>query len=93
MNLVYFDRQLSDLAPNVIGAFCHDPGARWATLIDIMTALDNRESVTIRPASESELQRAESIIALHEVTEQLASRFGGLLDSSEPQHDAEGNAE
>lgn len=82
MNLVYFEEQLSSLAPGLIGAFCIDPGAQWVTFVDIMAALDTGESIAIRPASASEKTRVESVIALSQIADQLAAKIGGLLDTS-----------
>ena len=83
MNLVYFDRQLSEQAPGVIGAFCVNPGANWVTFPSIIDALDRGEVVCIRPASEAERERVESVIALSLIADQLAAKVGGLLDSAD----------
>ena len=83
MNLVYFDRQLSDQAPSLIGAFCVDPGANWVTFTAIIEALDQGREVNIRPASPDERGRVEAIIALNSIADQLAAKIGGLLDVSE----------
>lgn len=84
MNIVYFDRQLSDQAPNHIGAFCLNPGASWVNFADIVKALDQGEVVTIRPASPAERTRVESVIALSQIADQLAAKVGGLLDAPAP---------
>jgi hypothetical protein len=80
MNLVYFDRQLSDQAPGLIGAFCLNPGANWVTFATIIDALDRGGEVNIRPASAAERGRVEAVIALNEIADQLAAKIGGLLD-------------
>ncbi len=71
MKAVYFDRTLTDLAPGVIGAFCIDPGAKWVTLVDIMAALDRGEPVEIRPASETERERAQGLAVISGIALQL----------------------
>ncbi len=78
MKAVYFDRTLTDQAPGLIGAFCTDPGAKWITLVDIMAALDGGDPVDIRPASETERERAEGIIVIGRIGAQIteAHRLG-----------------
>jgi hypothetical protein len=71
MKVVYFDRALTDRAPSVIGAFCIDPGAKWITLVDIMGALDRGEPVEIRPASETERERAQGLAVIGGIALQL----------------------
>lgn len=83
MKLVYFEEQLSNLAPGLIGAFCVDPGAQWVTFADITAALDRGEHVAIRPASAAEKTRVESVVALSRIADQLAAKIGGLLDRPE----------
>lgn len=82
MKIVYFDQSISTRAPDLIGMWCADPGAKWITGADIMAALEQGESVEIRPASEAERQRAESAIVLLGIGWQLAAGMGSLLDSS-----------
>ena len=73
MKVVYFDRELTDRAPNVIGSFCIDPGAKWVGLADIIVALDRGESVEIRPASETERERAASLAVIGDIAEELTA--------------------
>jgi hypothetical protein len=83
MNLVYFDRQLSDLAPGLIGTFRVNPGAEWVTFASVIDALERGAVVKIRPASATERDRVESVIALSQIADQLAAKIGGLLDAEE----------
>lgn len=82
MNIVYFDQSISTRAPDLIGMWCTDPGAKWISGADIMAMLERGESVVIRPASEAERQRAESAIVLLGIGWQLAASMGSILDSS-----------
>jgi len=71
MKVVYFDRELTDRAHSVIGSFCVDPGAHRISLADIVAALDRRETVEIRPASEAERERAEALSVIGGIALQL----------------------
>jgi len=71
MKVVYFDREITDQAPSLIGSFCVDPGARWISLVDIVAAIDRGEPVEIRPASEGERQRAEGLAVIGGIAVQL----------------------
>jgi hypothetical protein len=73
MKVVYFDQELTHRAPNVIGSFCIDPGANWVGLTDIIVALDRGESVEIRPASETERERAASLAVIGGIAEELTA--------------------
>ena len=84
MKLVYFGRQLSDQAPGLIGTFRSNPGAEWVTFATILDALDRGDVVDIRPASPGEKGRAESVIALSQIADQLAAKVGALLDADAP---------
>lgn len=88
MNLVYFDHQLSDQAPGLIGSFRANPGAEWVTFAAIVDTLNQGEPVNIRPASPAERGRAESVIALSQIAEQLAAKVGTLLDADAPTDEA-----
>lgn len=71
MKVVYFDRELTDRAPSLIGSFCIDPGAKWISLVDIVATLDRGEPVEIRPASEAERERAEGLAVIGGIAVQL----------------------
>ncbi|MVW64520.1 hypothetical protein GPY61_31870 [Massilia sp. NEAU-DD11] len=71
MKVVYFDRDLADQVPSLIGSLCPAPRPQWVTLVDIMNALDRGEPVEIRPASEAEHERAEGIVVLGRINAQL----------------------
>ena len=82
MKIAYFDQSISTRAPDLIGMWCTDPGAEWITGADIMAALERGESVEIRPASDAERERAESMIVLLGIGLKLAAAMGNLLDST-----------
>ena len=77
MKVVYFDREITDQAPSLIGSFCVDPGAKWVSLVDILAALDRGEPVEIRPASKTERARAEGIAVIGDIAAQLTEVHAG----------------
>lgn len=80
MNLVYFPEGLNERAPNMIGCLALASGEGWVGFPDLAVALRNGEPVNIRQASATETQRAEKLVALYEVGQQLAAQICGLLD-------------
>lgn len=73
MKVVYFDRELTDRAPELIGTFCLAPDVTWVGLTEIMLALDRGEAVEIRPASETERERAASLAVIGGIAEELTA--------------------
>lgn len=80
MDLVFFPEKLNERAPNMIGCLALASGEGWAGLPDLVAALRNGESVNIRQASATELQRAEKLVVLYEIGMQLAQQTCDLLD-------------
>jgi hypothetical protein len=80
LKYVFFGEDLNRRAPEIFGHTCTDPGMEWVGLVDIGAALLAGNSVSIRHASEAELQRAEALIALRNVGEEMALRIAQLLD-------------
>lgn len=80
MNFVYFGQDLNRRAPDLFGHICNDPMTQWVGLLDISAALQSGHSVSIRHATESELKRAEALIALRNVGEEMARSIHQLLD-------------
>lgn len=80
MQVVYFSEELSARAPETVGCLCAAPSGEWVTLLDIVSAIRRRETVSIRPASEREMQRAEGYVALYEIGMLLAEKMESLLD-------------
>jgi hypothetical protein len=84
MQVVYFPEDLSARAPEVMGCLCATPGNEWVTLLDVVAAIQRREVVTVRPASESEMKRAEAYVALYEIGAMIGEKMNTLLDQAEP---------
>jgi hypothetical protein len=80
MQVVYFGQELHRRAPEVIGCLCLEPDVQWVSLLEVVAAMESGETVTIRPASDSEMKRAESLVQLCEIGEQLGAKIGQLLD-------------
>jgi hypothetical protein len=79
MQIVHFPEQLGARAPNVMGCLLTAEG-QWVSLFHVADALRSGEAVTIRHATESELKRAESIVALYEVGFMVGTKIRTLLD-------------
>lgn len=84
MEAVYFGFEFQKKAPEVFGHMCRAPSGEWVTLGDVAAAIESGETVTVRPASKSEMRRAEDFIALIEVGKQLGAKLGSLLDQYAP---------
>lgn len=80
MQVVYFGQELNRRAPEVIGCMCLEPDVKWVSLLDVVAAMERREPVTIRPASDAEMKRAESVVALYEIGQQLGAKISEILD-------------
>lgn len=85
MQAVYFPEELNARAPHAIGQFAEIPSTKWLTLVDIVEAIRRGEAITIRPASDSELRRAEAYIAMFEIGAALAEKMHSLLDQETPE--------
>lgn len=84
MKCVFFGEELARRAPEMFGHTCTEPDLKWVGLLDIGAALQAGQSVTIRQASESELQRAEALIALREIGTAMGQRISQILNQHEP---------
>lgn len=80
MQFVYFPEELNARAPETVGCLCAAPSGEWVSLLDIVAAIQRRETVSIRPASEGEMRRAEAYVALYEIGMMLAEKMEVLLD-------------
>jgi hypothetical protein len=83
MNYVHFGISFQHRAPEIFGCICTDEG-KWVTLEDIVIALQVGEHVSIRQASESELKRAEALVALRTINEEVNRQLYQLLDQCDP---------
>lgn len=88
MQIVYFPEQLHLRAPTVMGVLCDAATNSWMTLLDVADYIRAGETVAIRPASPTELQRAEGRVAIYEIGVQLGEQVAALLDE-EPRDQAE----
>jgi hypothetical protein len=85
MDVVYFPEELHARAPTVMGVLCVASSNTWVHLFDIIEFIKAGETVTIRPASASELQRAEGRIVLYEIGVALGAQISSLLDHEPPE--------
>jgi predicted transcriptional regulator len=86
MQAVYFGTDLTQRAPSVIGGpFCIETSQEWIGLAHIAAAIERGEVVHIRPATKSEMKRAEAAAALFEIGLQIAEKVGDLLDHKGPE--------
>lgn len=83
MKLVYFGEELCERAPEFMGSLLTEPGTQWVGLLDLVAVLWRGESVEIRQASETEMQRAEGVVALHDIGRQLGYTLSNLLDGKD----------
>lgn len=85
MNIVYFNEELNARAPTVMGVLCDASTNSWTNLFDVVELIKAGETVTIRPASEQELQRAEGRVALYDIGVALGAQISALLDHEPPE--------
>lgn len=85
MQVVYFPEELHARAPSAVGVLCYVPTNEWVSLFDVVDMVRTGENVTIRPASEQEVQRAEQLVILHEIGHELSKHVGALLDHEPPE--------
>lgn len=84
MDFVFFPDHLATRSPGYIGNLCIAPSGQRATLTDVTDALQRRDSVSIRQASEAELKRAEALASLFEIGVLLGQKLETLLDQDAP---------
>jgi hypothetical protein len=85
MQVVYFSQELQARAPAVLGCLYDEATKNWVTLFDVAAAIERRETVAIRPATESEMKRAEAIAALFDIGVMLGQKVEALLDQDTPE--------
>ena len=84
MNVVHFSKELSVRAPYALSILYEEPSGLPVTLEAVLEAIGRREHVTVRPASESEMRRAEAYVVLAEIGNKIAEKMAALLDQDEP---------
>lgn len=86
MQFVHFPDSLVESAPaGTLSSLYTSPDNVPAKLLDLIHAITRGETVTVRPATASELKRAEAIIALVQIGSMIGEKFGVLLDQ-EPEN-------
>lgn len=85
MQVVYFSQELQMRAPAALGCLYHEATHSWVTLLDVENAIKRREEVTVRPATASELKRAEAVVAMFHIGLALHEKIGALLDQDAPE--------
>ena len=93
LKAVYFPEEMCDRLPQPyrLSYFYAYPDNRGITLTDIVKAIQAGELVMIRPASETELKRAELQNVGYEIGQALFAQQAGLLDQ-EPEEVVKGRA-
>lgn len=79
MKAVYFGRSLVHNFPGAFPCLCMEPEVRWVGVQDLLDAMERGEAVSVRPATWSELQRAEELLALAEIGEELSRKIGAIV--------------
>jgi len=82
MQAVYFWKELHERAPHVVGCLCAAPKEEWISLAEIAEAMDRGESISIRPATPSELKRAADLIACSEAGDEMGTKMDVLFERS-----------
>jgi hypothetical protein len=85
MEIVYFPEELNARAPSTVGVLYFTPSHEWGTLFHVADVIRAGEAVTIRQATEEEVQRAEKRVVLYEIGVQLREQIGSLLDHEPPE--------
>lgn len=89
MEIVYFSEEIQERAPAELGGLYNEATRDWVTIDDVAEAIRRRENVSVRPATPSELKRAEAIAAMFHIGLMLQQKIGTLLDcktSKSPAH-------
>lgn len=84
MNTVFFNESLHARAPKVIGVLFLEKENQWVGLAEVVDAVRRGEVVTIRPASDVEMSRAEAIVSTFEVGQQISKNIQTLYDNKGP---------
>ena len=80
IELVYFGHELAKRAPLAAGVIYSAMHKEWITVMQAVEAVELEVPISIRPATESEKKRVESLAALYEIGEQLGERVKSILD-------------
>lgn len=82
LQLVFFGNELHQRVPSLIGIFYRPETSEWANLEEVMALLANGHSVSIRPATEAEMARAEKRVVLIEMGYHLGKATAEALEET-----------
>lgn len=85
VELVYFGEELCERAPGVVGCLYHGTTKSWVSTMEVLETIRLKMAVQIRPASESEMKRAEALAAMYEIGQQIGEKIEQLLDQEGPE--------
>jgi hypothetical protein len=83
--LVYFGEEYAERAPAVMGNVFSSITQRWVSAEEFVETIRLRIPLLIRPATESEMNRAEAATAIYEIGQQLGQKIDRLLDQHAPE--------
>lgn len=92
LNLVSFPDEFIVRAPVFFNHFCIESTGEWISLFHFAQFVADRFNVNIRPATETEVARAEQLAALYELGQQLGARVDAILDMHPPAQAEEAKA-
>ncbi|MYN45930.1 hypothetical protein GTP23_12815 [Pseudoduganella sp. FT93W] len=84
MNVVYFPDEIAERAPDIFSSLCIEPSGEFLSIQELIAAIVRRENVNIRPATETEIKRAEAYVALFEIGMMLGEKLNTLFDQDAP---------
>ena len=84
LNLVSFPDEFIVRAPAFFNHFCIESTGEWISLLDFAQFVADRLNVNIRPATKTEVARAEELAALYELGQQLGAKMDAILDRHPP---------
>lgn len=87
LKIVHFPQEVCDRVPQEyrLSYFFAYPDNKGLSLVEIVNAIQSGVEVSIRPASLSELKRAEMYNVSFELGKQLFATQAGLLDQEPPE--------
>lgn len=80
MQVVFFPENLCARAPDILSCLYSWPDNQKTSIPEVIEAIRRNELIMIRPASESELKRAEAMIALFDIGVMIGQKVQVLLD-------------
>lgn len=85
VELVYFGEELCQRAPGIVGSLYHGSSKQWVSALEAVEAVKAKFPIVIRPATESEMRRAEALVAMHDIGRQIGEKLNQLLDQETPE--------